>query len=212
MLNGPMGKTFLSSRYQDGMRLLMPETTNSTAVTHTPVAVADPDRPYEEVRALSGIVEMGPADGLLVLPLGTDALNETATIFVSRYDPVVQLNSAGRERVIAWTQLPVGAWSVVLNSTAAGDALALLDGVETGDKVPFNVQPGTTTAQWALQDGSGATQAYRTSGTAIAGGWNHFIQPAFGAPFLRLQGVVGTAATILAIGRRVSGLWAYPAR
>lgn len=212
---GPRGRTYTGPRYLDAMRLLMARDSTSTgSPTMADVAAADLNNPYEEIRALSGIVEMGPADGVLILPMGGNDDDDAYGIFVSRYDPV--LNASGQ--IAGWIQTPIKFLTVVLNSsiTAGATMASLISGVLATDLMADAItQDDAGANQIGLADLAGGNGLDYANNGATATGRNHAIVSAWSAPFLRFQVNLNTGAgadDAVIVGRRVSGFFSHPAK
>lgn len=205
------GNAFASSVYRDTARLLLAHTAGSAlsvAPVLTPAAVqtlidASEDPAASLTSRANGLLGLGPADSVEINFFGTDADNETFTYQVSRLAPCVE-----GETIVAWMRSIEVAGAGTLGASTAGAAGAAITGIATGDFAADTlsqtiITPSVTGVLThtvdAVESNSHVSQAQTPSGLAsvqVAGR---------GSPYLLLEVVVGTAATVAAIARRVAG-------
>lgn len=209
----PNATSFLGPVLRDSYRILLPEAAYTAAAATEDVAVADPDNdPFAELRALSGVVFMGPADGLEVMPLGTDANNEDFNLYITRLDPMVSRLS-GVDRLVGFVERSLFEGSCNLGNTVLGNPLESIDGIPTNAR-PASAITVVSDATPADIGSSGETRLYysRSSSAPIRA---VILAPAHGSMILRVKastnGVANPAATAMAIGRRIRGQ-AMPAK
>ncbi len=195
------GLTFKGSVYHDAFSLMLSSTNGISIAKPTDFAVADPINPNAEIRADTGIVEMGPADGLWLLPGGTDADGETYSLFATGYSPIV-----ADGLIIGWIGAPIMGSVVTLGANTQGAVAALLDGVTSTGLTAKSIVPTGQPNALTYRDETGVSPTLRPTSPSNIGRVG-VLFPTFGCPFVHLQVVLGTAASAIVLGKRVSGMF-----
>lgn len=190
------GRNFGSSVYRDTIRLLLPETAGAAfALADFPFDTSV-EKTLKNVREAAGVVEMGPADALECIPLGTNANGETYTLYCTRLDPVLASDGS----LGGFVERQVAALTITLNTATVGAVLDTINGVDLTDNVASGIAAvANGIAVETNTNGRSDTYVFTSSARAWC------VIPARGAQFLRLKATMGTADTALVVGRRLKG-------
>lgn len=202
--------------FRDPIRQLTPRTTSSTAVSTAPfIEVDDFDSligsPHDRTTQLAnGMVQMGPADGLLLSIAGAGADNAALAMYVFGYAPVAELGS-DPDDVTFWERALLHAAPAIAlgTSTVAASLANAIAGLESGDRladvVAFN-NPANHTRNVSMAIG-----ANFHGGTPVQGAEKTYVSAA-GYSWLQVVLVNTTTTAAVAWGKRVRGQHGAPSR
>lgn len=195
------GQAFDGSVYRDGSWLIVPESTQTSALAvRSFLQVADVNTLVRQTQAAAatagtGIVEMGPGDALEFFVLGTNAANETANVMVTALMPVysAKSNKDNDEAPTGYNERLVASYVCTLGALAVSVGEGEPSGVDNGDLwADTMVATATGTEGFVTYSPADDTKAFA-------------IVPADQAPFLLVRTDRGTCDTVIVLGRRIRG-------
>jgi hypothetical protein len=177
------GDSYKSAVYRDGWRLVLAESTATAALAlrgFLTAAAVNTLLSDARSRVSNGLMELGAGDGAELVFLGTDAANETINYMISGLSPVFD-----------WGILATGV--VTLGALTAGAAGAAHSGIETGDLIADTITETASMADIEIFNPADDTVAILR------------INEARNVHSILVRTDLGTAASALVLGRRLSG-------
>jgi hypothetical protein len=138
-------------------------------------------------------MELGAGDGAELVFLGTDAANETINYMISGLSPVFDWGIADPTDPVAWFETILATGVVTLGALTAGAAGAAHSGIETGDLIADTITETASMADIEIFNPADDTVAILR------------INEARNVHSILVRTDLGTAATALVLGRRLSG-------